>query len=131
MEPHSNVYARIGASPTSGVGVFAIRDIPADTNIFDERPSWLVWIDEADIMGLPEEIQKLYVDFGVPIDGKIGCPSSFNEITPSWYVNHSKDNPNLYADEGFVFKALRDIKAGEELLVDYTSYCEHDPMVMQ
>lgn len=39
--PHERVFARLGISPISGVGVFAIRDIPQGTDLFPngKRPA--------------------------------------------------------------------------------------------
>ena len=44
-------------------------------------------------------------------------------LTTSWYLNHS-DEPNVAADEHYLFYALRDIKAEEELTVDYHTYSD-------
>jgi hypothetical protein len=84
------------------------------------------WI-EADKLGrLPKEIRRLYEDFGVLKDGRWGCPTSFNRLTPAWYLNESK-NPNVACDEHLNFVAKRDIALGEELTVDYTTYSERVP----
>jgi SET domain-containing protein len=37
-----------------------------------------------------------------------------------WYLNHS-DDPNVYHDEQYFYYSLKDIKAGEELFIDYSS----------
>ncbi len=56
-------------------------------------------------------------------DGHYGCPKNFNQLTPSWYLNHS-DHPNVAFDSNDEFFALRDIRANEELTVDYSTYSE-------
>ena len=53
--------------------------------------------------------------------GDTGCPSNFNRLTMSWYLNESK-NPNVRCDKSYNFWTLRNVKAGEELTVDYLSY---------
>jgi hypothetical protein len=72
----------------------------------------------------PKEILRLYEDFAVIKDNRYGCPPTFNRLTMSWYINHS-ENPNVYCDENYNFFALRDIKPGEELTADYSTY--NDP----
>jgi SET domain-containing protein len=54
---------------------------------------------------------------------RYGCPATFNSLTPSWYLNHST-TPNLRCDENYDFFALRTVKPGEELTVDYSTYSE-------
>jgi hypothetical protein len=46
----------------------------------------------------------------------------------SWYINRPKagERPNVYCNADYDFFALRNIKAGEELTADYSTYS--DPM---
>jgi SET domain-containing protein len=46
-------------------------------------------------------------------------------LTVGWYLNQSKENPNVLCTDDYDFIALRDIKKGEELAVDYSTYSEH------
>jgi SET domain-containing protein len=125
--PHNNVFARICKSDIHGVGVFAIVDIPKGSYIFEGDKSEVIWFTEKDIelSSLPQPVQKLYKDFCIILpDGnskKYGCPDSFNNMPISWYLNESKD-PNVACDEDYDFYAIRDIKAEEELTVDYSTY---------
>jgi hypothetical protein len=86
----------------------------------------MVWIKEKGIARLAKEVKKLYTDFGVLKDGRYGCPPSFNQLTPAWYLNDSKSVPNVRCDTTYDFFALRDIRAGEELTADYSAYSEND-----
>jgi SET domain-containing protein len=43
------------------------------------------------------------------------CPKDFHRMSIGWYTNHSKQ-PNV---ETRTWKALRDIKKGEEITIDY------------
>jgi uncharacterized protein len=52
------------------------------------------------------------------------APSDFNQITMSWYMNHS-DTPNVTATPELQFVTLRFVPAGEELTADYTTYSGH------
>jgi len=123
--PHDNSYTRLKPSPIHGVGVFAIRDIPKETNVFGNDDNGMVWIDKDALNNIDPELTRLYADFCVVKDNKYGCPKNFNMLTTGWYLNNSKDNPNVRCTESYDFIALRDIKKGEELTVDYSTYSEH------
>lgn len=124
--PHDGVYTRLKPSPIHGVGVFAIRDIPKGTNIFGNDENKIIWIDESEIKNIDSELKRLYDDFCVVKNGKYACPKNFNMLTVGWYLNESKENPNVKCtDDGYDFIAIRDIKQGEELLVDYSTYSEN------
>jgi uncharacterized protein len=120
--PHDGVYTRLRPSRIHGLGVFAIRDIPKGTYIFSDDES-IVWVDKKNVETLPKALKDVYEDFAVIKGDKYGCPESFDKLTTSWYLNHS-DQPNVAADDDYKFYALRDIKTGEELTVDYRTYSE-------
>ena len=124
--PHSDVYCRLGVSNIHGVGVFAIADIPKDTDPFKHDYNEYKKYKADDLMkGISPEHKKLYDDFCV-FDGPIvWVPKSFNSISVGWYLNNSK-TPNMRAHpDGEYFFAIRDIKKGEELTVDYDTYSDH------
>ena len=123
--PHDGVYTRLQRSPIHGVGVFAIRDIPKGTKIFKNDEDTMVWINNADICNIDMELVNLYEDFSVKKTGKLGCPRNFNMLTVGWYINESKSNPNVCCTDDYDFISLRDIKKGEELTVDYSTYNEN------
>lgn len=119
--PHHNVYTRLAPSPIHGVGVFAIRNIKKDTNIFSNDESEMIWISKKEVKKISKELKKLYLDFCVEKKDKFGCPLNFNLLTVGWYLNHS-ENPNVVCDDNYEFYALRNIKKDEELLSDYETY---------
>ena len=121
--PHNGVYTRLRPSPIHGVGVFAIKDIPEGTYIFPQDNEELVWISRRMLANLSAEEKRLYDDFSIIHGDLYGCPKSFGELTPSWYLNESSA-PNVGADSSYRFYALRDISEGEELTVDYASYSD-------
>ena len=123
--PHEGVYTRLKPSDIHGVGVFAILDIPKDTYIFNGDNSKMVWVDKSVIDKQDEEIIKLYDDFCIIKGNKYYCIDSFNNLNVGWYLNESKDDPNVGCDDNYEFYALRDIKKGEELTMDYSSFCEY------
>jgi hypothetical protein len=121
--PHQNVYARIKPSKIHGVGVFAVRKIPKGRYIFSEDNDPIVWVDRKSVKKLPKALKDFYDDFCIITRTKYGCPRHFDALTTSWYLNHS-ERPNVAADRNYRFYALRDIKAGEELTVNYKTYSE-------
>lgn len=94
-------------SPIHGLCRYALTDIEKDEIIFviggiAKRPSESGWykglmIDKDLILDLPEDSEY------------------------EAFVNHSCD-PNVYIDGQVVFRALRNIKAGEFITVDYGTF---------
>ena len=121
--PSDKVFVRLAPSKLHGIGVVAIRDIKKGAEVFKGDNTKMVWIEESRIQKLPAEIRKLYENFGVYKNGRIGVPKNFNQLTPAWYVNHSK-TPNLRCNKSYDFVAERNIKSGEELTIDYSTYSE-------
>jgi len=121
--PHEDVFTRLKPSPIHGIGVFAIRRIPKGSCVFGADDAALVWVPKKQIEHLPAPLKKLYDDFSVIKGNRFGCPTSFNDLTISWYLNHS-ENPNVAADDSFRFYALRGIEEGEELTVNYRTYSD-------
>jgi hypothetical protein len=126
-KPHEGVYARLGISTVAdaGVGVFAVSDIPLGTDVFGADDAETVMVEKTETLGLRSEVRKLYHDFCVLKNGTYECPVSFNSLTVSWYLNTS-ETPNVRPDSDLRFKAIREIKAGEELLANYEEYSENE-----
>ncbi len=121
--PHDGVYARIGPSRIHGVGVRAIRDIPAGTLVFAGENERVVWKSRAAVRRLPKTMRALYEDFGMVSGAFIGVPPSLNMLSVGWYVNHA-DHPNVEAGDDGRFRALRRIRKGEELTADYRTFVD-------
>ena len=105
--PHCAVYARLGVSQIDGIGVFAIKPIPAGTDIFGNDRVEIVWVDRSQLDGLPPGARKLYDDFGIRRGAQIGCPVNFNNLTPGWYCNEPADGdePNVVVEPDFMFQS--------------------------
>lgn len=123
LPPHHQVYVRLKPSLIHGIGVFAIRDIPANTLIFPDDEDEINWYPIAEVSELNDDLQKMYNDFCIIQGNLYGCPSNFNKMTMAWYLNHS-DHPNVLAREDGMFVSARLIKRGEELTADYSTYSE-------
>jgi len=121
--PHDGVYARIGRSRIHGVGVIAVRDIPAGTRLFAGESERVVWVSREAVRRLPPALRALYEDFGMVWGSRIGVPPTLNTLSVGWYLNHS-DRPNVVADDDARFFARRRIRAGEELTADYRTFVD-------
>lgn len=127
LEKLKNTYCRLMPSKIAGVGVFAIRDIPAGINPFKgaNEPEWIEF-KMSELKELDKEILKMVDDFNViEKDSTVLVPEcALNGMDISFFVNNS-DNPNLKTEDGgFNFITLRKIKKGEELYVSYETYDE-------
>lgn len=116
-----DTFVTLKPSPLHGIGVFAIRKIPKGCRTMFSKPNdnW-IHVSKEKIDTLPKHAIKLIKNYCLP-DGKgYYLPDyGFKTVDLVNYLNHS-DTPNIISvDDGNYFEALRDIKAGEELLVDY------------
>ncbi len=106
------------AIPDAGVGVFATADIPRGAYLrelfADDEVRTLTW-EEFAALDLPGELKE---HFPVRYDDACYLPRDFNRLSIGWYLNHSPE-PNLAHDARHDYYAVRDIAAGEELLIDY------------
>jgi SET domain-containing protein len=128
-----NIYCRLRPSKVSGVGVFAIRDIPKGTDPFknflkhdfiEVDPKTIFENDKID-----PAVKELVNDMYVIGEGVLHLwGAGLNALDMSFFINHTEEAGmmNMEAKEGAEgFVAARDIKKGEELLVDYGTYAEN------
>ena len=100
-----------------GVGVFATHDIKKGTylRLFgDENKDYSASVirDKKDV---PKDLELYCVDRGE----KLSCPRDFGCMEIGWYLNHSK-SPNAF-HRNYNYFALKDIKAGDEIVIDYNT----------
>jgi SET domain-containing protein len=118
-----NTYVMLKPSPIEGIGVFAVRDIPRGCrNMFskpDPNDRW-VTVPKTEVEALPAHAQFMVGNYCLYDEENYFIPGDgFKKIDVSLFLNHS-DIPNLISiDDGNYFEAVRDIRAGEELLLDY------------
>jgi SET domain-containing protein len=111
---------KLGVSPIHGIGVFALVDIPAGTQgLFSPPAVWrAVPLTELDV--LAPVVRQHVETYCLQDETNIYLPPHGLEVMDLvMYLNHS-DTPNLQQlDGGSDFRTLRDVDAGEELLIDY------------
>lgn len=110
-------------SSQGGIGVFATHDIPAGTQVFTEDFN----LRTLKIKNVPTELIMYCIYIS---DEECLCPERFDRMEIGWYINHSSE-PNI-AKKGLIntddpindikkrtVYAIKDIKAGDEILIDY------------
>jgi len=125
----NRVFARIKRSPVHGIGVFAIRDIPKGIDPFQkpegsEDESRVIKVSLADVAGVDESVVAYLNDFILFKNGVYHLPDfGLNGLDIAWFMNHSA-NPNvMFAGQDFdETLTMRNISAGEELVIDYRMY---------
>jgi SET domain-containing protein len=116
-----DTYVMIKPSPLHGIGVFAIRDIPKGTrNLFSQGLGEWIKLTIAEVEALPKHSRDLVENHCLFDEDYYYVPDyGFKLVDLVVYLNHS-DTPNVISiNEGEFFEAIRDITAGEELLLDY------------
>lgn len=119
-------FVAIRPSPVAGIGVFAIRHIPAGCrDIFtpphgDSADDGFVTVPRGDVDALPAHARQLVETYCLYDDGHYYvAEDGFKKMDLVHFLNHSA-TPNVRSiDDGAWFEALRDIEPGEELFVDY------------
>lgn len=122
--PHEGVRTRLKPSKIHGIGVFAILPIRKGAEVFAEDNAPIVWVDAQIVNQLSRAIRDIYEDFAIVKGARYGVPKHLDTLSTSWYLNHS-GTPNVAADRNFRFRALRNIRSGEELTVDYRTYSDN------
>jgi SET domain-containing protein len=120
----------IRPSPIEGIGVFALRDIPKGCRNMFSKPNdeekWIT-ISKAEVDNLPGHSKALIENYCLYDDENYFVPDhGFKKMDLVNFLNHS-DSPNIISiNEGDFFEAIRDIRAGEELLIDYGELVDGD-----
>lgn len=116
-----STYVMIQPSTLHGIGVFAIRDIPKGTrDMFSQGVGEWIKLTIAEVEALPKHSRDLVENHCLFDEDFYYVPDyGFKLVDLVIYLNHS-DTPNVISvNDGEYFEAIRDIAAGEELLVDY------------
>lgn len=129
-ELRDQTYVMLRPSSIEGIGVFALRDIPKGCRDMFSPPlaaDDYVPVPRATIDQLPAHARRLVETYCLYDAESYYLPGSgFKKLDLVHFLNHS-DTPNVASvDDGNWFVALRDIVAGEELLVDYGELVEDE-----
>jgi SET domain-containing protein len=122
-ELSSNTYVMLKPSPIEGIGVFAVRDIPKGCRQMFSKPNtndkW-VTVTKEEVAALPPHARFIIGNYCLYDDDNYFVPDDgFKKIDLSLFLNHA-DIPNIISiNEGDYFETTRDIKNGEELVIDY------------
>lgn len=128
LELSNNTWVMLKPSPIEGIGVFALRDIPKGCrNMFckpDDADEWIT-VSKNEIETLPVHAQFLVGNYCLYDEENYFVPAQgFKKIDLSLFLNHS-DEPNIISiNDGDYFETTRDIKEGEELVIDYGEIVE-------
>lgn len=118
-----NTWVMIRPSPIEGIGVFALQDIPKGCrSMFSKANDNERWIPVAktEVDNLPAHAKALIENYCLYDEENYFVPDyGFKKMDLVNYLNHS-DAPNVISiNDGEFFEAIRDIKQGEELVIDY------------
>jgi SET domain-containing protein len=122
-ELSNNTYVMLKPSPIEGVGVFAITDIPKGCREMFSKPDvndqWIT-VSKIEVETLPAHAQFIVGNYCLYDEDNYFIPDhGFKKIDVSLFINHA-DTPNIISiNDGDYFEAIRDIKNGEELVIDY------------
>ena len=125
----NDVYCKLGVSDIHGIGVFALREIPAGTAPLKSLvTNKEIKFSRTEMKNVPSSVRKHLAMFCLIEKGRVFAPEiGMNAVNLAVYLNHSKQ-PNLKFDDQDVLRAVRKIAKGEELTIDYDESFddEHD-----
>jgi SET domain-containing protein len=121
-----NTYVMIKPSPIDGIGVFAIRDIPKGCReLFSRGIGDWIKVPKTDVDALPAHSKTLVETYCLFDEDSYFIPDyGFKIMDLVNFLNHSEEPNIISINEGEFFETIRDIKAGEELFVDYGEIVE-------
>lgn len=123
------VETELGESKIAGIGLFWTKDIKAGTVIWKHNEhTCKIWSKE-EYEKVKEDLPKTAMDnmgrFVYLNNGKY-----YLDLDDSRFMNHS-DNPSMgwKEDNDLYCYALKDLKAGSELTLDYNDFCDEEDLI--
>ena len=122
-ELSNNTYVILRPSPVAGIGVFAIKDIVKGCREMFSAPhkddQWIK-VTKKEFELLPIHTKHLIENYCLYDEDHYFVPDhGFKKVDLSLFLNHSNEPNIISIQEGDFFEAIRDIKEGEELLINY------------
>ena len=119
----ANTWVMIKPSPIEGIGVFALQDIPKGCrSMFSKANDEEQWISisKTEVENLPAHAKALIENYCLYDAENYFVPDyGFKKMDLVNFLNHA-DMPNIISiNDGEFFEAIRNIKQGEELFIDY------------
>lgn len=116
MLKKTNEFSFILKPSQHGVGVFATEDIKKDTHLrlFGDNET----IDLRSLIRNKKDVPEVFQGHCIDRGEQLICPVDFGQMHVGWYLNHSR-NANTYPDSDYKWYAKHDIKAGDEITIDY------------
>ena len=110
---------RLCPSPHEGVGVFCTHGIRKGTflRLFPGPETRLATREE---LARDRELAAFSHYYGIEHAGGCWIPHDFGSMEIGWFLNHS-GSPNACRGEDNRYFGCRDISAGEEISIDYSS----------
>ena len=123
-ELESNTWVMIKPSTIQGIGVFALLDIPKGCrSMFSKarkQHEEYISIPRLDIEKLPAHSKTLVETYCLYDEENYFVPEcGFKKMDLVYFLNHADKGNIISINDGEYFEAIRDIKKGEELLIDY------------
>ena len=104
-------------SSLGGIGIFVTHDIPEGELVFAA--------DFSPRKRKVKDVPPAFIDYCVFLnDEECLCPERFDHMEIAWYLNHSHAPNVAKTSQGYKLITLRDINAGEEILLDYNEFKE-------
>jgi SET domain-containing protein len=116
-DTHTTEFSFVLRASPYGVGVFAAHRIRKGTilRLYNELEGASV-AKRVRVEDVPGE----FIKYCIPCleQGWVSRPMDFGKMDLVWFLNHAKV-PNAAHNEEYKYTALRNIKAGEEIMIDY------------
>ena len=125
-----NTYIMLRPSPIQGIGIFVVQDIEKGCREMFSKPDatdqW-VKLSKEEVEALPLHSKLMVENYCLYDEDHYFVPDyGFKKIDISLFLNHSTTPNILSINDGEYFEAMRDIKIGEELLIDYGTIVDGD-----
>lgn len=119
----NNTYVILKPSLIAGIGVFALKDIANGCREMFSAPhkddQWIK-VAKEEVELLPIHTKHLIENYCLYDENHYYVPDhGFKKVDLSLFLNHSNEPNIISIQEGDFFEAIRDIKEGEELLINY------------